>query len=267
MFGKLNIKNFIMKTTKRIFLNLFFLFTLIACSKKDKDNSEEDALSNYTSQLCNNVSGVKAVYWDGANGLQMPLTEIPLLENTEGQFIHSQYPYLGFPLPRGYTGFEVYDELTATIGVNVIRNDNQVVWRYVPTTTFPGNTTITDVMAFEINQVLAFYQFTGSPQVLCTETRTSTENGLTTTFSARFINFGNYTALIWANIQNVEGLNSVFASTAVSVGQAAEYDDLIMSVFLPLNFQLLVNDNGVQDSDLDGTPDSQDNFPFDPTRQ
>ena len=256
-----------MKLTKHISLNILVLVLLVSCSKKDNNTTQADAIANYTSQLCNNVSGVKAIYWDGANGLQMPLTEIPLLENTQEQFIHSQYPYLGFPLPQGYTGFELYDEQTATIGVNVIRNDNQVVWRYVPTTTFPGNTTITDVMALEINQALAFYQFNGTPQVLCTETRTSSENGITTTFSARFINFGNYTALVWANIQNVEGLNSVFASTATTVGQATEYDDLIMSIFLPLNFQLLVIDNGVLDSDLDGTPDSQDNFPFDPTRQ
>lgn len=45
----------------------------------------------------------------------------------------------------------------------------------------------------------------------------------------------------------------------------AELDRLAFDVFLPIHFQLFVG-KSVDDSDLDGVPDDQDNFPSDPTR-
>lgn len=170
-------------------------------------------------------------------------------------------------MPQGYNGVEILIQQSATIGVNVIRNDNAVVWRYVPTTSFQGAIAITGVIAFEVNQMFGFYGFNGNFEILCTETKSVNQGGIFTTFSARLIRFGNNTGLVWANTHFVQSLGNTFVTSSVSSGPTNEYENLVMKIFLPLVFQLLVNDNGVLDSDSDGTPDSQDNFKFDPTRQ
>lgn len=121
-------------------------------------------------------------------------------------------------------------------------------------------------MAFEINQMLGFYGFNRNFEVPCTETNPTTQGGIFTTFSSHLIRFGNNTGLVWANTHYVQSFGTTFVASSVSSGPTNEYDNLVMNVFFSLVFQLLVNDNGVLDSDLDGTPDAQDNFKFDPTR-
>jgi len=250
-----------MKSIKT-FIIILLLNVIFSCSSE-----ENDSIANVTSKICNTVIGPTALYWDYVNGFLIPLNQVPLLDSSGQQFIHSQYPALGFPLPNGYSGIEVFDPQTATIGVNVLRNDNAAVWRYVPSSSFQGAISISDIMAFEINQMFGLYQFNGNFEVLCTETKTKNENGIITTFSARLIRFGNFTGSVWASTQFVQGLGSTFVSSSVVSGPTNEYDSLVMNIFLPLSFQLLVgNNNSVLDSDLDGFPDNEDNFPFDPTR-
>lgn len=254
-----------MKKTKALSLLLLFLF-LASCSN-DGTNDNNDAINNFTSQICNNVNGATAVYWDYAHGLPTPLTQIPVLADIGGNYIHSQYPPLSFPLPQGYSGFDApTDPLSATIGVNVIRNDNAVVWRYVPSTRFIGVGNINDIMASEINQMFGFYGFNGNFEVLCAENQTGNQDGIIIMFSSRLIRFGNTTALVWVRAHYFESINTFYVSTSISAGPTAEYNNLVMNIFFPLSFQLLVIDNNVRDSDLDGFPDNQDAFPFDPTR-
>lgn len=61
-------------------------------------------------------------------------------------------------------------------------------------------------------------------------------------------------------------LNATFASLSVSVAPTAEFDAVVFDTFLPISFQLLIINDEVRDSDADGYPDQQDQFPFDPTR-
>ena len=75
------------------------------------------------------------------------------------------------------------------------------------------------------------------------------------------------TAQVIINSYFETSLGSTFASVSVASGPTAEFDNLVMDVFLPIHWQLLIIDDNVRDSDLDGTPDNQDNFPFDPQRQ
>ncbi|QNJ97187.1 hypothetical protein [Constantimarinum furrinae] len=255
-----------MRTLKTLLLFFFFVATL-SCSKDDGPGTQAEQFANFNSQICNTVQGPDALYWDYAHGLPIPLAEPPLIANPGAQFIHSQYPALGFTMPQGYTATEVLDQQTATIGVNVIRNDNAAVWRYVPTSTFPGPVAINDLMAFEINQIMAFHGFSGNPQVLCTTTKTTNNGDLITTFGARLIQFDNTTALVWANSHVSQSLNVTFMAASVSSGPTAEFDALVFETFLPISWQLLVGPERIQDSDLDGVPDEQDNFPFDPNRQ
>ena len=93
------------------------------------------------------------------------------------------------------------------------------------------------------------------------------QSGLQFTFGARLIEFGSFTGLVWVNTVYVPSINSMQVSVSISSAPTAQFNEEVFNLFLPISFQLLVIDDGVRDSDLDGTPDNQDNFPFDPNRQ
>ena len=256
--------NDIMKTFKYI---IFLAIISFLCACSSNDDVTNPGLNQFQSQICNNVVGPTAAYWDNAHGLPIPLTQIPTIANPGQQFIHSQYPALGFTMPQGYTAQEVLDQQSAALGVNVFRDDNNVVWRYVPTTTYQGAVPINDVVAFEINQIMQFHGFNGSPEVLCTTTQSGNTGTLITTLGARLIRFGNFTALVTVQTHFEQTLGVTFTSVSLASGPTAEYDNLVMETFLPIHWQLLVISDDVRDSDLDGTPDNQDSQPFNPNVQ
>lgn len=262
----------------QLICSVLLLVVLFSCSNTDDGNgngmNNTDILNNYVTQ-CNDgvttITGAKAAYWDNAKGIPLPLVQIPLLANPQGQFIHPQYPALGFPLPQGYSGFEVYNQFTGEIGVNVVRNgDDAVVWRYVPTSSFTGPFTPDDAMAIEINQMFNHFEHDGSGfEVECSETvPVNLGGGISRTYNARLLRFQNTTALVYVIVTTVQGLEGIsYVSSSVSAGPTTEYNNLVETIFLPLNFQLLVNDNGLLDSDLDGTPDVDDTAPNNPNIQ
>ena len=252
-----------MKYLKLIFVLLVTIVT--SCSKKDSNQlTNSQIISEYSSEMCSGLTGAKALYWDSVNGIAVPLNFVPMLEDIDGQFIHSQLPYLGFQMPTGYLASEINDPSSQAIGVNVIRNDNNVVWRYIPTITFAGNVSETDIINFEINQIMAFHNSTTNPQIICTESRELPTNAYITKIIARLINFGNFTATVTVQTMFFPDLNATFSSISLVSGPKNEYDLLIEKIFLPLHWQLLIGPEGVQDSDLDGYPDEQDAEPYNP---
>lgn len=170
-------------------------------------------------------------------------------------------------MPQGYTAQEITDQQTGTIGVNVFRTDNNVVWRYIPSSPLQGQIQINDVVAFELNQVMLFHGFNGTPEVVCTTTQQTTEFGFLTTTGARLIRFENFTAQLIVNTHFMQDLGTTFISVTLASGPTAEFNNLVMGTYLPLHWQLLVISDDVRDSDLDGTPDNQDAAPFNPNVQ
>ena len=250
-----------MRLTKPLFTS-FFVILLWACSS-DSDENNTNNINDFSTDLCSNVVGPTAAYYANAHGLAIPLTQIPTLSNPGQQFIHSQYPALGFTIPQGYNAFENQ----IGIGANVVRSDNQVVWRYVPGLTALNQIPVLNTVASEVNQLFAFYGHTGDFNVVCEQNLSQPQGNFMASLSTRIIRFGNITALVAVNSYFEPSLGSTFASVTVASGPTGEFDNLIMNVFLPIHWQLLIIDNSVRDSDLDGTPDTQDNFPFDPNRQ
>ncbi|WP_411893641.1 hypothetical protein [Winogradskyella sp. A2] len=256
-------------------IKIIILLTVISlvwsCSKDDDGgNNNSDILNNYETQ-CNDgvttISGPKAAYWDSAKGIPLPLTQVPLLDNIDGQFIHPQYPALGFPMPQGYNSAPIFNQNSGTIGVDVKRNDNGAIWTYIPTTSFTGNFTITDAVTIAVNKMFADMGYNGNDfEVECSATIPVNLGGnVSRIYSARLINFGNFTGQTYAILTTVQGLGGItYVSIATSAGLANEYNSLVRDIFLPLNFQLLVNDGGELDSDLDGTPDIDDPEPHNP---
>ena len=239
----------------------------VSCSKDDTPTPQQEPFADFNSQLCNNVTGIPALYWDYANAQPVPLTEIPTIANPGQQFIHSAYPQLGFTLPVGYTATEISSNNPPIVGVNVTRNDNQVLWQYVPLVSLQGQIPINDIVGSQVNSMFGFYNFNGNFNVLCTATRTMEQSGLQFTFGARLIEFGSFTGLVWVNTVYVPSINSMQVSVSISSAPTVQFNEEVFNLYLPISFQLLVIDDGVRDSDLDGTPDNQDNFPFDPNRQ
>ncbi|NRA91446.1 MAG: hypothetical protein HRU26_01980 [Psychroserpens sp.] len=252
-----------MKTFKYILL-LAIVALLCACSNDDSDDNNDQNLQQFNSTICPVISGPTAVYWDGAHSQPTPLTQIPTLSNPGQQFIHQQYPGLGFTMPQGYTAQEITDFQTSTFGVNVIRNDNNVVWRYIPSSPFPGQINTADVINFEINQIKDFQGVTQQGAIICDEDFVSTEFGFPITFSSRLITYGNFTTQIIVQTHFMQGLGNTFISVILATGPTAEFDNLVMDTFLPIHWQLMVISDNVRDSDLDGTPDNQDPAPFNP---
>ena len=251
-----------------LLFSIFISSTIFLSCSKDNDGGIRNELANFTSGLTDKVSGPTAAYWAYANGIALPLSQIPTLTNPGSQFTHSQLPYLGFQMPQGYTGTQIYDQRTGTIGVDVIRNDNAVVWRYIPTSSYPGNFTLNDIIGSQINGMFNFYGFNGDFEVLDTETKTVSQSGISTTFSGRLLRFGNITAVVWVNVTVVQGLSNYFVTSSVSSAPTNEFDDIVVSAFLPISFQLLVADRDtLSDRDRDGTPDIYDSQPDNPNVQ
>lgn len=254
-------------------VRLFFLFLatgiLIGCSKND-ETSQQELLGNIVSQICPNVRGVQALYWDVNNGVlrgDIP-GGLPTIKNPGDHYIHSGYPALGFQMPRGYRAVELRDDLNGTIGVNVLRNDDNALWRYV-TTRFFGRTNANDVLQVELNQMLTSLGLNSQQvSVVCSNgAAQQLAPDMQSTTATALVRAGNFTALLAVNVNVLVSSGTSFIGIQMTLGPTAEYDALVLDAFLPIGYQLLfINRERVQDSDGDGVPDHLDGFPFDPTR-
>lgn len=266
------INNEIMKAFKYI---IFLAVISFLCACSNSDDGSTPNINQFESGICNDLVGPKAIYWDGSHNQPTSLAQIPTIANPGQQFIHPQYPALGFIMPQGYVAQEITDQQTGTIGVNVFRvdanNTSNVVWRYIPSSPFVGEASIADIINAEIAQVKAFHQVPVSQigVIDCDEDFVSNEFGFPTSFSSRLIRYGNgnFTAQVIVQAHFMPSLGNTFISVTLAAGPTAEFDNLIMDTFLPLHWQLLVISDDVRDSDLDGTPDNQDAAPFNPNIQ
>lgn len=263
-----------MNSYKLVFLLLSIL--ILSCSTDD-DNAmqmQTNAIANRTSTTCTgtngnpnqNVTGYTGLYWDMANGDTVAygqLPGVPVIANPGGQFIHSQQPILGFILPQGFSAFETTEP--TSVGVNVLRNDNQVLYRWVPLiTAFEPFVPTQTVIAQEINQMLSFYGFEGQPEVLCSRT-IQQNNILPQEFNGRLLRFNGMIAQVWVLGTYIEGSGTSSFAISVSVAPEAEYETQIQETFLPFIFQLFVRPDGeFIDNDGDGYDvlvDPDDNDP------
>ena len=251
-----------MKLLKHITV-LIIIFILISCSKDDDNNDTNEDISNRISS-CENVLGYTGLYWDFANAKPTGLSQVPLIQNPGQQFTHSQIPLLGFTIPQGFTAFEVTDPQTQTLGVNVFRDDNQVLFRWVPTSTiFNQQIPSQNVIANEINTMFNFYGFNGTPDVLCTAFREQIISTIPMQFNARLLRFNGRIAQVWVITTYVAG--NTYVTISVTTAPEEEYNAQVATTFLPINFQLYVNDSGgIVDNDMDGFDilrDPDDNDP------
>ncbi|MEM7106133.1 MAG: hypothetical protein AAF502_23575 [Bacteroidota bacterium] len=253
-----------MKNSVIAFFSVIFIITLMSSCSKDEIQAAQSATSL---QGCMEVSGVEAIYWDIFNGFargDIP-GGVPTIKNPGGTYFHPAQPLLGFQYPAGWTPETVNDGVN--IGVNLIKNDNQGVWRY-NNSTVSGFVSVDDVRAFEINQLLSFFGSAGGVQTVCEDQGVNfPAPGITMSGSTKLIRFGGITANVTVSVTTVEGLPSSFIFSQVTAGPTADLETNILDVYLPIGWQLLYTGQGFLDSDNDGVADENDAEPFNPNVQ
>ncbi len=240
-----------------------------ACNNDQEANIGPDT-NNATSQICENVRGAEAIFWDLSNGI--PRTDLPgfvppTIKAPGGTFFHPDFPPLSFEHPTGYYTQTIRAPQSA--GVNLIRQDNRVIWRWLSVTS-TGFPSAREVRQAEIRQMLQFLGVDDNNiQLIClNEGQINPGPNITTRSSVALIRAGEFTALVSAQVSALETIPTSSIAIRMSVGPTAEFDQLIFDTFLAIEFQLLYGPDGtIEDRDGDGTPDPQDKFPDDPTRQ
>ena len=257
-----------MKAKKLYSILILITLITVSCSSDSVDNNNFE--NTVSQQGCLNVSGPTAVYWDYAHSIPAPFNRIPIIENPQGRFNHQAvFTNLSVSIPQGYTPSQVLVQ-NFTYGVDLRRSNdnaqNKVLWRYYPIATFSGNLNVDQIRAIVINDLMANeYGFNGSPVVDCAPANQTIDfgGGFTRTFSSRAIRFQNTKAIIWVAVTQTSISSS--ATISVSSGPINEFDRLVMDVFFPLSFELLITDREtLSDRDGDGTPDIYDPEPDNP---
>lgn len=245
---------------------LAIIILLASCSAED---NEAVNFANATSREgCPNVVGPTAIYWDAANGIPAPFTSIPIMPDPKIRFTHS-FPNINmsFDFPQGYTATEIAVP-NAAFGVDLRRSNNnaqnKVFWKYYPVVSF-ANANIDQIRAFFINDLLVNeYGFNGTPAIDCAPpTQVADFGGISRAVSNRAIRFGNTRAII--SVAVVPTPLGGSASVTIAAGPINEYDNLVMNVFFPITFELLLPDReSLSDRDNDGVPDIFDVAPDNP---
>lgn len=253
----------------KIYGLLVIIILLASCNSNDNDAVNFANATPQVQCITNNLVGPTAVYWDYANGIPAPFTSIPMMPNPQGTFNHPDvFTNIRFSVPQGYTVTPLSIQNTA-FGADLVRSNgntqNKVLWRYYPITSFSGSANIDQIRAFFINDLMVNeYGFNGTPTVDCAPPTQFTDfGGITRSFSSRAIRFGNIRAIIGVAVSPTPFGSSVAVS--ISAGPINEYDNLVMDVFFPISFELLLPDrDSLSDRDGDGTPDVFDPEPDNP---
>ncbi|GGD24660.1 hypothetical protein [Hyunsoonleella pacifica] len=257
----------------KLYSFLAIIILLSSCSSNDdNDNNNANSLAGFTTRdNCPELPiGPTSAYWEYAKGNPIPLNQLPVLQNPQAAFSYAHsnrnLPPLTLTPPQGYQAIDYINPNTNPFGVNMIRNDGAVVWRYVPISTYPVNFSDSNILDTEVNNVTSAFGFNGNYNVLCEATPiVFSENGITRIFRARMIEFNNTIALIWIAATYVESLFTVSVASSVSAGPSNEYASLVMDIFLPMSFQLYPSGSSpLSDRDNDGTPDIFDPEPDNP---
>ncbi len=256
-----------MKKSNYYLFSFFILMLLGSCSSDDSSNPGNE-LQGIEGIFCTDYSGPAAAYWNMANGQFIPLNQVPMIANEGGRVLTPEQPSLSLSYPQGYNGTRLEDDFGFPIGIDILRNDRRVYFRWIPNVSFFGITDFDQVLGPQINLMFETvgYDPNNGFTPRCSRNETQNFEGLAVNFNGRVIEFGEFTGIVWVRSVVVPGLGTVNSAIQISAAPSAEFDERTLDTFLPFNFQLLVRPDGggFIDNDRDGTPahlDPDDNDP------
>lgn len=251
---------------KKLFPLFLMLFSFASCNNDDEVTPD---LSNRTAINGGTIRGATGLYWDISTGI--PRTDLPgfmppSVKQAGGSFLHRDWPSLSFEYPAGYRTVEIRGPQTA--GVDLMRQDNQVIWRWL-TTTVNGFPSARQLREEEIGRVLQFYGLNNNFEIIgLDEKEALLVPGIIARRSIAMIRSGQITALVSAEVTHAESLPSSNVTYRISAGPTTEYDQLVFDTFLAIEFQMLyASGGGMLDSDGDGVADPYDPEPNNPDVQ
>ena len=250
---------------QRLHAVLGALLLLLATSCGDSAAGAAGARSN----ICNNITGGEAILWDLYNGIPRTDSVLPPdIPTGGGVYSNPVFPLLGFVYPAGWTPTTTTGGIN-NVGVNLVRQDNQAIWRE-ESLTVNGAPNVQAVRDAELQSLLQFIgQQGGQVQNVCrpNEGTGDAGGGIIVSFSNIIIRVGNHTAVISTSVTPFPGLPSSSVRAKVVAAPTAEFPDRAIDTFLAIDWQLLIGESdNLFDRDGDGWRDGVDNFPDDPTR-
>lgn len=220
-----------------------------------------------TSELCDDIVGLEALAWDVYAGLPVTDTILPPPVPNGPVFSHPDLPLLGFTHPTGWTPAVIRGP--STVGVNLLRDDGQALYRYVSTVATQPVTAaqLVDAEVLSVRQNLGL---DGAGAVVCGLQRTgevSPGTGIVSEVDHALVRIEGLSILVAAQVVTVDPslppslfVRKLFAPTD-------EWPDRLYDTFLAIDWQLLVGSGADEDDrDGDGVWDVFDRFPDDPNR-
>lgn len=236
----------------------------------DQGNSN---VSGTTSNICDAINGLTAVYWDFSNGIprgDLPNTANTIPTNFTVTFAHPTILSFFFWHPAEWVAQNVYAQPAGTYGVDLVRNDNKAVWRHL-TTSVNGNVAVGDLLNQEVNTMLSFIGNPANPETVC-EFSGAEPNfaGGTTSVASVLIRAGGFTANVNTKITSVPLGGGTFLSQAsvyLVVTPSDEYEQNVRDVFVPIITQFYGGSSATKPACSDGDDNDADgktDFPNDP---
>lgn len=204
-----------------------------------------------TSQLCTDVIGLEAIYWDFINGVirvDLPQTAFTIPANFTPlipPYTNSNSILLGFTsLPLGWSiadGIGVSGfEFPATVAIaDMTRNDNQAKWRYIFNAQVTGGYTSAAILDAEVTNAL---NAIGNPTSTTEQCQISMQQvgiiGLESV-AAKVIRAGGFTIMARIHVIVPNGPSGLgYYDGHVSYAPANENPTLINDAFVPMITQL-----------------------------
>lgn len=255
-----------MKGFKQLLFVALFVPLFIACSTSDdtedeirledlEEVTEEDLIQAFAEResSCPELKGYAGGYWDFVNDIAVPFPQLPEILTEGVNFVHDSL-VVAYNLPQGYVAIQTeYPGFGQEIGGAEVYNANSsVMFLYIPPTFIPGQfINSSDFMAGNRFLLLERFGLTGDPDIICSELNQRVTLGFPQEINTEIIEFNNITAQVWTQTSYLDE-GTTFVVT-ISVAPSGEYEQITQELFLPLSYQLDMEDLFTKiDKDGDG---------------
>ena len=206
--------------------------------------------------------------WDYYNGVLIAENgwppPLPTMGSTYGS---DSWPALGFTYPPGWTPTSL--DSSSVLGVNLLRDDQQAMWRYVYATV-NGAPDPQAIQTSELDAARAAFNLPEPYQTVCSTDATvelSPGTGIVTHVRNVLARSEQHSILLTISVTPFPSLPSSGVYLRHMLAPTAEFPERLYDTFMAIDWQFLVSDStSAVDSDNDGWLDQFDEFPFDPDR-